>query len=669
MEIPLSEFNPLGDDNELLDINYDDYEVFEYEQNDSPPVLRGRLKAHVKFWEHINANRFIIDTIYNGYRIPFKETPARSMSPNNKSAIEHSEFVESAISDLIRSQSVIEVTYVPHVVSPLSVSVQSSGKKRLILDLRQVNKCVWKQKFKFEDWRILTPYLRKDGFLFNFDLKSGYHHVEIFPDHQNFLGFSWNFQGVKKFFCFTVLPFGLSSAPYIFSKLLRPLVKYWRFNGVQIVVFLDDGCGTAKDYSVASFHSQFVKNSLRNAGFAINSTKSNWGPVQSLVWLGLNWNLIGGVFSITNKRVNNFLEIIDQFLSLAPYVTARHCAKITGHVMSMSPVIGNLTRLKTRYLYRVIESRNSWSSHFNIGTHNEALSEIFFWKNNVEKLNVCPLVEYSVPKVVSFSDASKVGCGAFISGENVVCSRMWNESEASKSSTWRELKAIEFALASFKNHLVDKSVKWYSDNQAAVRILQVGSPKSDLHTIAIDVFSFCKENRISVFSEWIPRDLNEHADAISKIVDFDDWYTSHDFFERLNKLWGSHSVDRFASASNAHLRRFNSKFCVPNTEAVDAFSVSWTGENNWLVPPIHHVSRTVQHLIACKASGTLVVPFWPSSAFWPFLFIDAYKCQPYVTDQMLFSNSSGIFLQGDFKDTVIGRKDCECAVLAVRISG
>ena len=48
-----------------------------------------------------------------------------------------------------------------------------------------------------------------------FDLKSGYHHVGIYPDHQAFLGFVWKFPGVLSFryFVFTVLTFGLSSAP------------------------------------------------------------------------------------------------------------------------------------------------------------------------------------------------------------------------------------------------------------------------------------------------------------------------------------------------------------------------------------------------------------------------------------------------------------------------
>ena len=61
-------------------------------------------------------------------------------------------------------------------------------------------------------------------FVFDFDLKSGQHHVDIFPEHRKYLAFSWEFvPGHMRFFQFIVLPFGLSSAPYIFTKLLKPL--------------------------------------------------------------------------------------------------------------------------------------------------------------------------------------------------------------------------------------------------------------------------------------------------------------------------------------------------------------------------------------------------------------------------------------------------------------
>ena len=41
--------------------------------------------------------------------------------------------------------------------------------------------------------------------------------------------------------CVLVLPFGLATACYLFTKLLQPLVKSWRFQGLQTVIYLDDG--------------------------------------------------------------------------------------------------------------------------------------------------------------------------------------------------------------------------------------------------------------------------------------------------------------------------------------------------------------------------------------------------------------------------------------------
>ena len=80
--------------------------------------------------------------------------------------------MESAIDELVHIHAVVEVPFIPHVVNPLSVSIQSSGKKRLILDLRHVNHFIWKQKFRCEDWRVSLSYVNKGDYLFSFDLKS-----------------------------------------------------------------------------------------------------------------------------------------------------------------------------------------------------------------------------------------------------------------------------------------------------------------------------------------------------------------------------------------------------------------------------------------------------------------------------------------------------------------
>ena len=94
-------------------------------------------------------------------------------------------------------------------------------------------------------------------------------------------------------------------------------------------------------------------------------------------------------------------------------------------------------------------------------------------------------------------------------------------------------------------------------------------------------------------------------------------------------------------------------FCVPT--------------NNWLVPPVHCITRAVQHLLVCGAVGTLVVPYWPSNVFWPFLFANAIQFQPYVPAYINFPDPAGIFSLGRYKDSLIGSDRFNSAVLAVRI--
>ena len=96
-------------------------------------------------------------------------------------------------------------------------------------------------------------------------------------------------------------------------------------------------------------------------------------------------------------------------------------------------------------------------------------------------------------------------------------------------------------------------------------------------------------------------------------MDFDDWSISATLFSSMDKLWGPHTVNRFADDYNAKIRNFSSKFASPQTSQVDVFPVSWEHHSNWLVLPIKHKK-------ACRASATLVVPIWRSALFWPLFF-------------------------------------------------
>ena len=68
-----------------------------------------------------------------------------------------------------------------------------------------LNRFIWKQSVRFEDIRTVFDLFQSGYFFFTFDLKSGYHHVEVFPDHREYLRFSWNFGSVVKYFVFCLL--------------------------------------------------------------------------------------------------------------------------------------------------------------------------------------------------------------------------------------------------------------------------------------------------------------------------------------------------------------------------------------------------------------------------------------------------------------------------------
>ena len=188
-----------------------------------------------------------MDTILNGYKFPFTvSTPPSVCLQNNRLAIIHGEFVTEAINYLLIRGLIEECGNQPYIVNPLTVSQSNSRKKRLILDLRHVNKYLWKTSIKYEDIRIAMQFITNNSLCFQFDVVSAYHHVNIFLPHTDFLGFFWRCGNIQ-WYSFLVLPFGLNSACYIFTKITRYLIKKWCGEGKHVLMYLDDGLGTHTD--------------------------------------------------------------------------------------------------------------------------------------------------------------------------------------------------------------------------------------------------------------------------------------------------------------------------------------------------------------------------------------------------------------------------------------
>ena len=105
----------------------DSYEL-DSAQEKSDKSVWGRLTKCISDWERINAPGFILEVIREGYKIPFVFLPPPKHGVNNLSAIKEADFVCEAILDLIKMNCIEELSEVPNIASPLSVSIQSSGK-------------------------------------------------------------------------------------------------------------------------------------------------------------------------------------------------------------------------------------------------------------------------------------------------------------------------------------------------------------------------------------------------------------------------------------------------------------------------------------------------------------------------------------------------------------
>ena len=400
---------------------------------------------------------------------------------------------------------------------------------------------------------------------------------------------------------------------------------------------------------------QAVRKDLACAGFITNDEKSVWEPTQNLNWLGIAWNSALGTLEIIDRRITKILNTIDQIIDADYVVSARRLASFTGQIISTGPVLGNIARIMTRHCVMSTLCNDHWDLEFRLDDY--CKEELYFWKENLMNINSRHCFVNTSPSYFVYSDASATGCGSVIGfNNNYVCHKMWTELESLQSSTWRELYAIEFSLQSFAPVLKGSRFKWFTDNQAAARIVEVGSMKLELHRIARSIFNICIQSGIYLEVQWIPRTQNQQADYISRLLDTDDWHTTDDLFLSLNARWGPHIY-------NHKLPKFFSRFWNPNTTGVDFFIQPLRGENCWVVPPVSIVPRVLHYMKCQKAVGAIVVPFWPSAHYWPLV---TNKYLKYLSAHSMHIGNQSL-VHGRNLNSLLGSQHFKGYVIALRM--
>lgn len=608
-----------------------------------PKYIKGRLKAKLAFWKLFCTSAWVLSWISDGYQIPWGERgppPAHAFT-NQQGALKHQEFVTTEIADLLARGSIIQTDRPPLVVNPLNV-VEHNGKLRLILDLVYVNYFIRKEgmKFKYEGIKQASLYFTPDDYMFSVDLEKAYHHVDMHESTWDYLGFAW----LGKTYTFTVLPFGLSPACWVFTKLTNELVGHWRSLGIRLIHYIDDFLfAVARDpkggHSLFKSVQKRVLNDIEAAGFSLSIPKLVLDPQKSIQFVGYIVDLGANKLTVDPKRVLKLKSILEQLLARSRRVHVKDLARITGLLQSMHFAVGHSVRIFTRSLYDLMGQRpaNVWNWH--LALDEGALSELRFWQTNFDRLHGTPLWLDPHVQTVLFTDAGAQGWGGFLvehgkgqtlrvpstldeyyaAGGSLAAQGYLNPIEQMQSSTWRELVAIERTLWSLLKDVSLTIVRLFTDNLAVHYVWLSGSKKKIIQDVVKRIFEFCHERSIQLWIEWIPRKDNALADALSKLHDRDDWMLNSKYFRILDKLWGPHTFDRFASATNKQCGQFNSRFWCPGSAGVNALAYDWVGENNWVNPPFALIGKVLLHMKSCKAVGTLIVPWWPKREWWPLL--------------------------------------------------
>ena len=396
----------------------------------------------------------------------------------------------------------------------------------------------------------------------------------------------------------------------------------------------------------------------------INKDKSKFNPSRQASWLGFIIDLESGQIKVPNEKLDT-LKLLLQFAVYKNTLTARMLASITtGKVISLSLALGSIAHLRTCELYAAIESRNSWGD---VTITPYAKDELLFWLQSIDEFNGRLLWRTPAVRFVS-SDASSTGYGSYVvSHGGHVSHGQWSSTEAIKSSTWRELRAVAITFKAFAVQLKNHIIRWFTDNQNVVRIIQVGSRNKVLQAEALDIYKTAIRQNIVLEPELIPREQNWVADYLSLIVDYDDWGLSPKVFQIIESNWGPHTVDRFENSTNAKLPRFNSRFMDYRSEAIDAFTLDWNGENNYYCPHIHLIPRVVFHAASCRCICTLVAPEWPSAIFWPIICSGHCIYANFVIDWIYLPSSSDTCVKGKFGASLFKDNIPTSNVLALRL--
>ena len=560
-------------------------------------------------WRRIGASETIVDWISNGVPLVFKQEPQKCMFLNRVASGKQEEFVDAKIGKLLRKGAVKKVEpWDVHCILPLRCVPKKRNKLHLVLDCRHVNDKIGCPSFSQEGIQAVADQIEDGDNLISIDLESGFHHVPVKIQYQKFLGFRWK----NEFFVWCVLAFGIKSAPYYFHKILRPVVAFFRKNGIRNALFVDDFLLMIKKRCTTD-HIDFVLHSLAELGWDVNYEKSCLKPSESCEFIGFvvhSHGRNGPWIQVMQKKLHKLKRHLSYAISHR-CVSARFLAKIGGECVAMTKAIIP-AKLLLHNLYRNLAGRKSWDSMIDLDL--DCVNDLKWWFNVIQSWNGAPLHSKSYDIQVA-TDASGSGWGGCVGIHKA--SGTWNKEVTMQPSNYRELLAIYKSILSFQHILKNRKVQILCDNVMSVaHVNRFGDSNKVMSDLMTTIFVVTRQLGISLSAKYLAGKDNGRADGLLRILSPYEWHLHLQVFRQLDMMWGPHTVDRFTSEMTCQVPRYNSLFLDPGTEAVNAMGQNWHSENNFINAPFWMLGKIIKKLKKDQAQATVIAPKWPAQTWY-----------------------------------------------------
>ncbi|CAJ0928014.1 unnamed protein product [Ranitomeya imitator] len=325
-------------------------------QDSSPtPRLGGRLLLFRDVWISAVEDAWVREVVSSGYKIEFASQPRdrffQSRPPRDPALVPG---FFSAIASLLKSGVIVPVPEKERFTgfySNLFVVPKKDGKVRPILDLKLLNRRVRLRHFRMESLRSVIASMEAQEFLCSIDIQDTYLHVPIFPGHHRFLRFAVQ----RDHFQFVALPFGLATAPRVFTKIMAALMAILRVRGLVLFPYLDDILIKAPSFAQAHESLSIVLDTLARFGWLVNRKKSCLIPSQRIIFLGMLFDTRQSrVFLPTDKRSTLCQDI--RLLQGPRPPSLRSAMKVLGRMVATLEAIP-FAQLHSRPLQQAILSQ------------------------------------------------------------------------------------------------------------------------------------------------------------------------------------------------------------------------------------------------------------------------------------------------------------------------